>query len=159
MNDVTRNGIRLRWSGLVLGTALVLQGVILARTHILPMARNSARVLPLSAVGRSARIAFGDDFAGYVEFLEDTIPIDAKVIVPPASIDTVLGNAGIVQYYLFPRRIDNCGADEIEACIRRVTGKNTYILAVPGFPPRELAGQSKDFLGFRGERGVFVPKP
>jgi len=108
---------------------------------------------------RSARLAFGDDFAAYLRFLRDLVPADGKVIIPPMSTDAVFGNIGLLQYYLFPRRIDNCGEHEIEACLLRVTGARTYILALPSFPPRDLAQQSKVFEGFDAERGVYIPRP
>ena len=135
------------------------QLAILTQTQIVPLSARIWQVRSQSALERSARLAFGEDFAAYIQFLTGIVPADGKVIIPPLSVDVVFGNIGIVQYYLYPRRIDNCGEHEIEACLLRVTGKRTYILALPGFPPRELAEQSKVLAKFDAERGVYGPRP
>jgi hypothetical protein len=62
-----------------------------------------------------------------------------------------------MQYFLFPRDIHNCGIGEVEACVRRIEGANTYILALDYFPPRELASQRRVLLPFKDQLGLFGP--
>ncbi len=140
--------------------AVLVQTVVLLESVLLPALNRIRRVYSLPARERSARLAFGDGFADYIRFLEEVVPTDATVIVPPVTVDEVLGNEGIVQYYLFPRRVSNCPRSQpIERCIAGPMGPDSYILAVGGFPPPEVAEQAKAFVRFDDERGVYVPRP
>lgn len=98
------------------------------------------------------------EFSEYVAFLNDLIPEDAKVILPPNDSGLPLDNIGYIQHLLFPRDVQNCGKDEVEQCVLRVRGSNTYILADNNFPPRELAELSKTYIKFSDGYGVYVPK-
>lgn len=118
------------------------------------------RVLQLRNMPAWQRSALmqGGDIGYYIEFLNAHIPEDARVILPPRLPPRPVAHVGFMQYYLFPRDIHNCGMNEVDECIRRVSGSNTFILAVPGFPPRELAEQTKDFIRFRDNYGLFAPR-
>jgi hypothetical protein len=110
-----------------------------------------------TAVERSALLQ-GGDVAGFVDFLRENVPEDARLILPPNYPLRPFAHIGYMQYYLFPRDIENCGYDEVNACIRRVTGPNTYIMALPDFPPRALAEESKRFIPFTDDMGVYAPR-
>jgi hypothetical protein len=112
-----------------------------------------------SAVIKSAAFSWNQDFADYSLFLREIIPEDARVILPPHNVGVPTDHVGYMQYILFPREIHNCGANEVVACVQRAQGGNTYILAVPGFPPKEPIGIQKEFLVFESEWGVYVPIP
>jgi hypothetical protein len=145
---------------LLLLAAVLVQTVILLESVLLPPFNRIRRVSSLPARERSARLAFGDEFAEYIRFIEEVVPSDATVIVPPVTVDEVLGNEGIVQYYLFPRRVSNCPRNQpIEPCIASLTGSHSYILAVGGFPPPDVAEQAKVLVRFDDGRGVYVPRP
>jgi hypothetical protein len=157
-DNAVRDRRQLVSPAVVLTVVALIQFVILARAHVLPLASRIWDLRSESAIDRSARLAFGEDFAEFMTFLRNIVPADAKVIAPPMAFDLVYGNMGILQYYLFPRKIDNCGEHEIEACLLRVTGPNSYILALRGFPPRELAERAKVLAEFDAERGVYIPR-
>jgi len=112
-----------------------------------------------SALDRSAIFSEGREFADYMTFLRETIPEDAKVILPPREPVQSLANIGYMQYFLMPREIQNCGTDEVEACVLRMTGPTSYIITAWKFPPADLALQVKRFIPMPGgERGVYAPK-
>jgi hypothetical protein len=145
---------------LLLLAAVLVQTVVLFESVLLPTLDRIRRVYRLPARERSARLAFGDEFAEYIRFLEEVVPSDATVIVPPVAVDEVLGNEGIVQYYLFPRRVSNCPRTQpVEPCVAGLTGPDSYILAVGGFPPPEVVEQAKTLVRFDDDRGVYVPRP
>jgi len=152
----------LRRHGLevLLVAAVLVQTKVLLANVLLPAFDRLRGVSSLPARERSARLAFGDGFAEYIRFLQEVVPSDATVIVPPVTVDEVLGNEGIVQYYLFPRRISNCpGSLPIGPCIARLTGPDSYILAVGEFPPPDVAEHAKTLVRFDDDRGVYVPRP
>jgi hypothetical protein len=101
----------------------------------------------------------GEEFAAYIDFLHREVPTQAKVILPPRLPVQAEAHVGLMQYYLFPRQIHNCGVDEVEACVRRSTGVATYLLVVKEFPPRALAEAAHQYVPFNEERGVYAPNP
>lgn len=113
----------------------------------------------MNAKERSAMLAFGRNFKDYMAFLKAHVPEDAILITPPPNVDGVLGHQGLMNYYLFPRKLSNCPASEpIEACISSLRGPNTYFIAVRSYPPPSLADSVKDFIRYDDERGLYVPK-
>lgn len=155
-----RGWMRENGLSLLLCAAVVLQTGILVRGQILPLVERVRQVWSMPALERSGRLAFGDAFWEYIDFIRRTVPEDAIVIIPPEAVDVALGSEGIMQYYLFPRGVSNCPRGEpLEPCILRLTGSNSYILAVPGFPPRAAAEQVKRFLPLDRYRGIYVPTP
>ena len=125
------------------------------RRHITQVFENRA----YSALDRSAIFSEGREFADYMAFLREIIPEYAKVILPPREPVQSLANVGYMQYFLMPRDIQNCGTDEVEACVLRMTGPTSYIITAWKFPPADLALQVKRYIPMSGgERGVYVPK-
>jgi hypothetical protein len=113
----------------------------------------------LSMWERSALYLEGEEFAGFVQFIRDHSPEDARVILPPRTSFTPYANVSLMQFYLFPRDIHNCGADEVEDCIQRVQGADWYILRVEKFPPMEIASQTMQQSIFNSKLGLFIPDP
>lgn len=152
--------LRLRYVlALVIISALAIQINTLVRSDILPTARSTWNMRQYPAWERSATILGGRDFADYIKFVRDHTPADARIILPPRVPVRPVAHVGLMQYFLFPRDIHNCGIREVEACVRRVRGSNTYILAVDGFPPRDLAELSKYLIQYEDELGVYAPRP
>lgn len=125
-------------------------------------AKQAGRVWGLRgepSLERSARVAFGDEFAEFISFVRRTVPESAKLVVPSKAVEPVFGDIGLLQYFLRPRKIIDCpmGADT-GPCIRSMTGETTYLLAVPGFPPPADAALYREFVAFDAERGVYVPR-
>ena len=140
------------------GLAGLFQLYVVARGYAIPLLEVTWGMRDDPAWERAAVLEEDEDFASYIAFLRSHIPEDARLILPPSRPARPLAHIGFMQYYLFPRDIHNCGYDEIDVCILRVTGGNTFILALPDFPPRELAELSKRFVPYRDGYGVFAPK-
>jgi hypothetical protein len=145
---------------IVLGLFVLAQLTILLWVGIIPAREKIRSVWDLPAQERSATLGFGDDFRAYVKFLNDQIPVDANVIVPPMSVDNVFGNAAMMQYFLFPKRIVNCpGEISLEECVERLHGDGVYILATGAYhlvDPLEIEGT---FISFSAQSGLILPQP
>ena len=144
---------------LMVTSVLAIQINALIRSGILHTARSAWNMRDYPAWERSATMLGGRDFAGYIRFLRDETPADARIILPPQIPVRPIAHVGLMQYFLFPRDIHNCGISEVEACVLRVSGPNTYILAVQGFPPKHLAELSKYIIQYEDELGVYAPRP
>lgn len=106
---------------------------------------------------RSAILLEGWDFAEYIQFIRETVPEDAKLLFSPIKPVQPFSNLGLMQYFFMPRELHNCGSNEVEECILRMTGPTSYIITVWNFPPAETALRVKVFIPFKGDRGVYVP--
>jgi hypothetical protein len=145
---------------LLISIAIVLNIGLLLDDGIVLLAKKVWGYRAMDAKERSAMIAFGRNFKDYMAFIRDNVPEDAILLTPPASVDTVLGHQGLMNYYLFPRQLSNCPANAvIESCILSLRGPNTYFIAVRSFPPRSAAEEVKEFIPYDDQRGIYVPKP
>ena len=143
---------------LVLVTVLVgYQAVVSWTDYIRPTAIGVWGLRDAEAWVRTGTILLGDRTTGHFGFLRESIPEDARVVLPPHS-GGIYDHIGLVQYFLVPRDIINCGPNEVEACVKRVAGKSTFILAVGNFPPRDVAEETKRFVEYDDDLGVYVPK-
>lgn len=113
--------------------------------------------LPTPAWRRAAEYLEGPRFGAYIEFVRANTPADARIVLPPRIPERAESNVGLMQFYLFPRDIHNCGVHEVEECVRRITGPASYILALEDFPPRELADMTRTYLPFDDEIGLYAP--
>ena len=143
---------------ILVGLSGILQAWILARSYAVPLLRESMSMGDAPAWERAAILQEGEDFARFISFVRAHVPEGARVILPPRKPERPLAHIGFMQYFLFPRDIHNCGYDEVDDCILRVVGRNTFILGLPDFPPRDLAELSKRFISYRDDFGLFVPK-
>jgi hypothetical protein len=146
---------RMLTAGLLLACGL--QASVSWSSYIRPTAEKAWDLKALPVWQRTATLMFDEDTAGFLGFLRDTVPEEARVVVPPRSEGSIYEEIGMMQYFLIPREIHNCGKDEVEACVRRATGESTYILAVHYFPPRDLARETRRQIHYDDNRGVFAP--
>ncbi len=153
----TRSVLKNGYSYLLL-LAVFIQLIILAN-FVISWGKQILQMKDLSPIQKSALTTWTAEFSEYIMFLRETIPEDARIILPPNAFSPPIDNVGYMQYLLFPREIHNCGPDEIEACVLRATGSNTYILSSKNFPPRELAERHKILIESYGGFGVYVPRP
>ena len=143
----------------LVGTALLFQAIFLYLS-IASDAHRTVLVLSRPATERSALLAFGARFSRFVRFLQQAVPPTATVILPSEADDYVLGQVGIMQYFLIPRRVADCPTGVAPAvCVAGLGGSDTYILAVESFPPPATALRSRDYLAFDDSWGLFVPRP
>jgi hypothetical protein len=142
----------------VLIVVVVSQTMTLWDKVISPLAIRVIEIKEFSALERSAILHEGFEFADYINFIRETIPSGAKVILPPHSTRHSLTNFGFADYFLMPRELHNCGRNEIDECILRMTGDRSYIPVLSDFPPREIVAQVKQFIPYKGNFGVWAPK-
>jgi hypothetical protein len=143
---------------LTIAGAILIQVAILTLTFVLPAFSDIRTMDGRSAFERSARLSFGDRFYEYVEFIRETIPYDARVVLPPITIDAAYGNLGIMQYFLAPREISNCpSATESRACLETFSGENTYLLFVRNFPYKEDYEGIRELVLYNNSLGVIAP--
>lgn len=142
----------------VLVAAAAIATLVTVRDDALPTLRRVWRLRSEPAIERSALFGFGAEFADYARFIRDQVPEDATLAIPKEVQGGEWGHLGIVQYFMFPRRVVDCPAEEAEACVLRLTGESTYILAPnEEFPPRQAAERNRTYLAFDERRGLFVP--
>ncbi len=106
---------------------------------------------------RAAEYLEGPRFGEYVEFVRSNTPPEARIVLPPRSPERAESNVGLMQFFLFPRDIHNCGVNEVEECVLRIGGPSTYIIALEDFPPRELAELNRRFIPFEDQVGLYGP--
>ena len=133
------------------------QAIVSWNTYIRPTATMVWNLRDEPAWARTAAILIGDRFTGHIGFLREMLPQASRVVLPPHS-GGIYDHIGFIQYFLIPRDIINCGRNEVEACVRRVSGRSTYILAAGNFPPPSVAEETKRFVEYDNDLGVFVPK-
>lgn len=157
---IDRGTVRLR----LLPRLLLLLGVtfqlIYLASHDLPgPMRRMWRARGEEARERSVRLGFGADVSEYVDFLRGVVPEDALVVIPPASQDPVLAHMGLMQYFLFPRRLTNCPSlEEWGRCRDLYERGRAYFVSLDGFPPEDGANETMVYIAFDAGRGVFSPR-
>lgn len=140
--------------------AIAIQIGLVITTFVFPLRNRIQGVKQLPSLERSVTLSFGDDFAVYIGFLADVIPEEATVVLPPIALDSTLGNVGLMQYFLYPRRIANCpGGMDFADCAVMYSGERTYILAIADFPPKGAAEINKPYIQFDDRRGLYAPSP
>jgi len=141
----------------LLGLSVLYQEFLDLDGYVAPEIQRLEGFWSLAPWERTALLLEGPEFLDYLRFLRQIVPEDARLILPPRRPPSTFSNIYYAQYYLFPRDLHNCGVNEVEACIERVTGAHTYIIALGNFPPRDLASKHKIYVAFNDEIGVFVP--
>lgn len=143
---------------LLIAIALIAQAVIVYSGTIQPLLRDIRSVAQASRWERSARLGFGDRFAGYMSFLVGVVPEGGRIVVPPTEVDPTIGNIGIMQYFLLPRSIVNCPEARIVSdCLETFAGPETYFLYVRGFPDEKAVGSNRELREFSEGMGVYMP--
>jgi len=159
VRDVSmRQARRLRTPDFILICLIGVQLASLAAA-LEPLVARVAVHQGASAKDRGARIAFGDQFGDFIQYVDAEVPPDGRVVVPPRDIDSTYGDVGLMQYLLFPREIANCpaGAD-LPGCVQSMVGQRTYILRVGDFPAPEDVPVSKAYSPFAVTLGLYRPR-
>ena len=142
------------------GLAAAIQLLVLLQSNLIPLASRVWNNRSGSARQRSAALAFGSDFAGFMQFIAENVPPDAKLVLVRPDQDETFGNTGLMQYFLIPRKLINCPSSEPAeqvACLTRLTGSDTYVLKVESFPPVQAVEGAKRLLPYNDAWGVYVP--
>lgn len=159
-NQFSLKNLRSNPSKVLILLAFIIQFAVMAQSIIEPMAREILDVRNEQAPERSAVISFGDGIAGYIAFIIDRTDKDEFVLLPYRENHEVLGNEGLMQYYLIPRRITNCPFDQpFEKCLLIQGGSRTSILSLNGFPPVAIDDGKYLFVPFNEDWGIYIPIP
>jgi hypothetical protein len=149
----------------VLGSFLLVLAVLyqliqIIQVEILPDAKLVMQRHEAKATGRSALFFAGKGFSDFIAFVNENVPHEAIVFIPRFEQNELFGHEGIMEFFLFPRKVENCSPNiPVEECILNLRGPNKYILAVEDFPPHSAAVQVKQWVPFNEERGVYIPPP
>lgn len=156
--SIVRRASRLQASDLILIGLVIVQLASLA-LFAQPLAARISQHQGAPATDRSARIAFGDRFGDFIQFVDAEVPPDGRVVIPPMDLDATFGDVGLMQYFLFPREIVNCpSGDDLPGCVRSLTGAQTHILRIGTFPAPEDVPPSKGYLPFSTDLGLYSPR-
>ncbi len=147
-----------RWFAICLLIALGIQLYLLSSSVLEPLWRDIRSAADLTPFERSARLSFGDQFYGYVQFIREEVPEHGRIVLPPLTVDPTFGNMGIMQFFLFPRSVVNCPSVEaMEECLEMFRGQDTYFLSVGEFPEADAIGDTRRLLPFDAGQGLFLP--
>ena len=137
---------------------VIVQSRNLVNDYVIRKSKIAWNLRGFSAIDKSAILSEGMEFAEYMSFLRDTVPENATVVMPPHQPVQPLSNLGFVHFFLMPRKIINCGSDEVVECVLRMTGEDYYIVTAWKFPPKDVAESVKKFIPFKDDLGVYGPK-
>ena len=145
----------------VLVLAILIQGWLVLSEFVLPLRRRIRTVDEMPALERSAYLSFGDEFAQFMALTRENVPEGAVVVVPSMSTDQVYGNPALMSYFLYPRSIRQCGAEEaLEACAQRYATDEQYLISTSIYHAEgsdEVRG--KRWIPYKGDMGIYVPQP
>ena len=103
---------------------------------------------------RSANFGQNQRFANYVQFLNENIPTNARVVLPPEGGGLkVLSTTPYMQFFLAQRQVLNCTD---AACLQTISRENTYFLVVGDFPGDGYSTPSRNVRMFDSEWGLLL---
>jgi hypothetical protein len=148
----------------ILGLTVLLLAVLFQAGRTLGSALDPLRqvwkAMGKSAVWRGVNFSSGQGFANYVEFLTETIPPQAQVLLPPERTGPpAMSRTPYMQFYLAPRQVVNC-TEYIEKCAENFAAAGGYILVVQQdhFPASSLLEEPSLLKSFDGNLGVLLPR-
>ncbi len=104
---------------------------------------------------RSANFFQSQRFADYVNFLNEHIPTNARVVLPSLeSGPRILGVTPYMQFFLAPREVINCPD---EACLDNLSMANTYVVFTESEVAERLAANPDQVWMFDESWGVVAP--
>lgn len=144
---------------LVLPALLVLAAVaqmgFVAREYLLPWGWRVKQVADEPRLLRSADLSVGVPGARVVEFVNEVVPEEATILLPPSGQPERFAVARSMQYFFFPRQVIGCGSAERPGCVEALADPEIYVLATEGFPDRGLV-QDRQFTASPGGTAWFT---
>jgi hypothetical protein len=149
----------------ILLTGLLALGVIYAAGSTVWQARQPLvqtwKAIGQAAVWRGVNFSAGQDFANYVTFLNQVIPADALVVLPPEGIGPpAMGRTPYMQFFLAPRRVANC-TEDVDRCAANFSQSGAYVLIArrDGFPSTGVLQNQAQTQIFNEQAGLGVYLP
>ena len=118
----------------------------------------------LDAISRSADVAYGLDYLGYIDFLRRQIPPEATVVDTRTSGLPQYDSPNFVRYFLFPRTTvpltdATCQGDpDLNQCIISLSGPHTYFMYGADFTPSAAISGVLRVLPFKEGLGILAPQ-
>jgi hypothetical protein len=129
----------------VLSVAILGQTAFLLRDYVLPWGWRAKQVLDQPRLVRSADMSLGVQATRAIQFIDQVVPQEAVVLLPPEGAPGRFALERSMQYFFFPRRLIECGSAESERCSQALATPEVYILATEDFPAQSAA-QGREFL-------------
>lgn len=103
----------------------------------------------------------GPERTEYIGFLREEIPEEATVYVPSEGYSGgIFRFDTLLQYYLYPRRVDRCPPQDLEVCLREAASKASgrfYILQVGDFPSIGAEELGMSLIPYNEEWALYGP--
>ncbi len=122
------------------------------------------RTYQMTSMERNARFYIGRSGSEFMQFIANTVPEDGFVVIVPKGV--IFAQQSLLQFFLMPRSIPNCGCDENPAqysssCIECLRNPKHYIPAIGDFPSPEVMEGWKTFIPYPVDsylyHGIYVP--
>ncbi len=110
------------------------------------------------AIIRSADSSYGGDYARFVQFLTDTVPEDATVVLARNSGLPQYDSIYFIQYFAFPRNVRSCLTRDPIVCADELSGGDIYILSSLEGLPATMDGRGLTVIPFDNSIGFLFAK-
>ena len=130
---------------ILLVAAILGQTAFLLRDYVLPWGWRAKQVLDQPRLVRSADMSLGVQATRAIQFVNQSVPEEAVILLPPEGVPGRFALERSMQYFFFPRRLIECGSVENERCSQALASPEVYILATEDFPAQPIA-QGREFL-------------
>lgn len=135
--DLGANPVRTAWT-IILILGILFQMGFLLREYILPWGWRAWQVRDQPRLIRSADMSLGAQAARIVRYVNQVVPRDATVLLPPGQDEARFSISRSMQYFFFPRTLVECGRLEAADCQTALTDPRVYVLASGDFPPKAM---------------------
>jgi hypothetical protein len=132
-----RENARVFWLA-ILGIAIAVQLFFLFDKFLLPWGWRVKQVWDEPRLVRSADMSLGAQARMTISLIDDVIPENATILLPPIGEPGRFSLTRSMQYFFFPRTPIQCNSLETEACQQALGNAEIFILATEDFPPSEL---------------------
>jgi hypothetical protein len=150
---------RIRFGRSELWTAILIVGILLQmgfllREYVLPWGWRAKQVWNEPRLVRSADMSLGAQAARIIEYVNQVVPPDATILLPPGQNEARFSLVRSMQYFFFPRHLIACSDISSHLCEDALGSPDVYVLATDDFPPPE-ATVNRTFVEPDGELGWF----
>ena len=154
---LTKHGTAVWTAILVVG--ILFQAGFVMREYALPWGWRAKQVWNQPSLLRSADLSLGAQARRIVSFVDQVVPEQATILLPPGQTEERFSLARSMQYFFFPRQLIECQAEGATYCQDALASPDIYVLGTDDFPPPSAADRNflapKDDLGWF--RGVYGP--
>lgn len=143
----------------ILLVAITLMNVTQISQDVLQFGKGILENIDQPGLWRGAKFARSRNFADYVLFLNEQIPEEALVVIPPDEVTMwTLANSPAMEFFLAPRTITNC--TDLACGETFLDQPDTYILIMgrDRFPGQQIDDHPARIRMFNDTWGVYGPE-